>query len=225
MRRILCVILCVIFLVVPVQAVENEKLVALTFDDGPSGRFTRKLLAGLEAREVQATFLLCGYRIAQYPELTEQISNAGHEIGLHGYSHKPMQAMSVGEIVLELEKTMALLKTCEAVTFLRAPGGSNDRKIRIAAERMGLSLLFWSVDPQDWATRDVLAIERDVLENVRDGDVILLHDMTDSSVEAALSVVDQLKTRGFRFVTVSELAKARGIQPVPGREYAHFPKT
>jgi len=216
-------LLCIGLLCIPVRAAQPEKLVALTFDDGPSGRFTRKLLDGLESRGVQATFLLCGYRIVQYPQLTERIWQEGHEIGLHGYSHKPMQTMSTGDILQELKNTMALLPEQAAVAFLRAPGGASDRNIRMAAEQMGLSLLFWSVDPQDWATQNVLAIEREVLGNVRDGDVILLHDMTDSSVEAALAIVDQLRSRGFRFVTVSELARARGIQPVPGKEYACFP--
>ena len=74
-------------LCIPVQAAQPEKLVALTFDDGPSGKFTRNLLDGLKERDVKATFLLCGYRMEQYPELTARIFNEGHEIGLHGYSH------------------------------------------------------------------------------------------------------------------------------------------
>ena len=83
-------------------------------------------------------------------------------------------------------------------------------------------MLLWSVDPRDWATNDARAVEASVLETVRDGDVILLHDMTDSSVTAALSIMDKLQAQGFRFVTVSELAKARGITPEPGRRYAQF---
>ena len=94
MRRILSILLCLSLLVFPSARAEQAKYVALTFDDGPSGRFTRRLLAGLEERQVQATFLLCGYRMEIYPELTQKIFDDGHEIGLHGYSHKDMAKLS-----------------------------------------------------------------------------------------------------------------------------------
>ena len=200
-----------------------EKLVALTFDDGPSGRFTRRLLDGLKKENAKATFLLCGYRVEIYPELTERILAEGHEIGLHGYSHKPMEQMYLGEITGELEKTMALLPEGTQVRYLRAPGGAVSGQIRQAAEAAGLGLLLWSVDPRDWATEDTRAIEAAVLDSVRDGDVILLHDMTDSSVDAALSLLKKLRSQGFRFVTVSELAQSRGLPPEPGKVYASFP--
>lgn len=224
MRKILCLLLCFCLLSLPVEAAEDEKLVALTFDDGPSGRYTRKLLEGMEERGVKATFLLCGYRMEHYPDLVKQILAEGHEIGLHGYSHKPMEAMCVRDITEELEKTMALLPENYPVTFFRAPGGATGGCIRKAAEELGLSLLLWSVDPRDWATCDARTVETSVLETVRDGDVILLHDMTDSSVEAALVIMDELQAQGFRFVTVSELAQDRQIVPEPGQRYAHFRK-
>ena len=98
MRRIFAILLCCSLLAFPVRGAQQEKFVALTFDDGPSGRFTRKLLEGLEQRDAKATFFLCGYRIAQYPELTQRIADEGHEIGLHGYSHKNMGKMTAREV-------------------------------------------------------------------------------------------------------------------------------
>ena len=92
------------------------------------------------------------------------------------------------------------------------------------AEVRQLAILSWSVDPRDWATRDAAAIERAVLKNVRDGDIILLHDMTDSSVRASLHIVDALLEEGFAVVTVSEMARLRGIRPKPGQMYARFPR-
>lgn len=224
LKRFLCLLVCLSFLILPVRAAPAEKLVALTFDDGPSGRFTRRLLAGLEARGAKATFLLCGYRMELYPELVEKILAEGHEIGLHGYSHKPMECMGPVELREELEKTLALIPEREKVRFLRTPGGAANSRIREEAKKLGLSVLFWSVDPRDWATEDALAIETAVLDSVRDGDVILLHDMTDSSVEAALSILEKLQRQGFRFVTVSELAKSRNIGLTAGEVYAHFRK-
>jgi len=222
MRRVLCVFLCLCCLSIPAEAAEREKLVALTFDDGPSGRYTRALLDGMAQRDIKATFFLCGYRMEQYPDLVQKILASGHEIGLHGYSHKPMEAMCLQDIRKELEKTAKLLPESSPAVFLRPPGGACSRTVAAAAQEQGLALLLWSVDPRDWATNDARAVEASVLETVRDGDVILLHDMTDSSVKAALSIMDKLQAQGFRFVTVSELASTRGITPEPGRQYAYF---
>ena len=222
MKRFVALIICFCLLWVPVSAAENEKFVALSFDDGPSGKFTRKLLEGLEERGAKATFLLCGYRMEQYPELTERIIEEGHEIGLHGYSHRPMQDMCQRDTVQEIRKAMALLPEGCEVSFLRPPGGLCSECIQTVAKEFGLSILHWSVDPKDWAIHDAKAIEKAVIRRVRDGDVILLHDMSDSSVEAALKIVDELQEQGFRFVTASELARVRNITLVPGTKYTRF---
>ena len=222
MKRLLALALCLTLLCVPVKAAGQEKLLALTFDDGPSGRFTQELLRGLEERNVRATFLLCGYRMELYPKLTQQIYDAGHEIGLHGYTHDPMDQMTRKELDLENKKTMDLLPQGCQVRFLRPPGGQCNATTKTAAASLGLSLLCWSVDPRDWATSDASAIEAQVVYKVRDGDVILLHDMSDSSVKAALSIVDHLLAQGFRFVTVSQLAAAKGVTLTPGQMYCRF---
>jgi peptidoglycan/xylan/chitin deacetylase (PgdA/CDA1 family) len=223
LRRILSFILCVCLLGIPSARAEEEKYVALTFDDGPSGRFTRRLLEGLEQRNVKATFFLCGYRLAIYPDLAKQIHESGHEIGLHGYSHKDFATLSGQELRKELADTQKLLpEGCKAV-FLRPPGGSGSALVEQLAEKMELSLLLWSVDPRDWAVHDAAAVEAAVVSQVQDGDVILLHDLSDSSVDAALSIVDRLKKEGFRFVTVSRLASRKEITPQPGKVYKSFP--
>ena len=223
MRRILSIILCLGLLVFPSARADAPKYVALTFDDGPSGRFTRRLLTGLEERQVQATFLLCGYRMEIYPELTQKIFDDGHEIGLHGYSHKDMAKLSRKELLQEIRDTRALLpEGCEAV-FLRPPGGSGTPLLEKVAAQENLALLLWSVDPRDWAVHDASAVEAAVISQVRDGDVILLHDLSDSSVDAALAIIDRLHEDGFQFVTVSQLARLRGITPKPGTIYTAFP--
>ena len=223
MRRMIALILCFSLLPLRVEATQVDKYVALTFDDGPSGRYTRQLLEGLRERDAKATFLLCGYRIAQFPGLTEQIFREGHEIGYHGYSHSSMKAMSRRDIARELADTQALLPQGCKPKFLRPPGGEGGDSLRQVAEARQLAILSWSVDPRDWATRDALAVESSVLRTVRDGDIILLHDMTDSSVRAALEIVDRLKEQGFRFVTVSELAMLRDVAITPGSTYTCFP--
>ena len=223
MRRILAMILCLSLLAFPARGAEDEKYVALTFDDGPSGRFTRRLLDGLAERDAKATFFLCGYRIAQYPKETQRIFDEGHEIALHGYSHDCMTPMSRRQIAKELSDTKALLpEGCKAL-WLRPPGGCCSDGVRQVAEVTNLSILDWSVDPRDWATRDTAAVGRFVVERIQDGDVVLLHDMSDSSVDAALAIIDELQSQGFRFVTVSELVKIRDITVKPGKTYRKFP--
>lgn len=223
--RKLCLLLCLL-LVLPLGASAHEqpKYIALTFDDGPSGLHTRALLAGLAVRQAKATFFLCGYRAEQYPELTEQIWQEGHEIGIHGYSHKNMAPMSRRDIAAEISDTKALLPGKCPVRLLRPPGGCCSDAVDQVAGAMGLAVIGWSVDPRDWATQDTAAVGRSVLDRVQDGDIILMHDTSASSVSAALNIVDILSRRGFTFVTVSELARLREVRLIPGGNYRKFPQ-
>jgi len=223
MRRILPLLLSLFLLPLPVRSAEQTKYVALTFDDGPSGKYTRALLDGLYDRGAQATFLLCGYRMEQYPEITKRILEEGHEIGYHGFSHKSMKEMSRRAIAAELMDSQTLMpEGCKPV-FLRPPGGFCTDAVRQVAQARQLAILSWSVDPLDWATSDRAAIERKVLGKIQDGDIVLLHDMSESSVQAALDIVDVLLEQDFRFVTVSQLAKLRQVRLNPGQIYTSFP--
>ena len=222
MRRWMVFLLCLCLLWVPVRASTEEKLVALTFDDGPSGRFTRRLLEGLAQRDAKATFFLCGYRLEQYPRLAEAIVAEGHEVGVHGYSHRSMCALGEKALQKEIRDTLALLPTKD-IAFLRPPGGLCDQRIQNTVQDFGLSILHWSVDPQDWATDNRDLIVRRVVSQAKDGDVILLHDLSDSSVDAALRIVDALQKKGFRFVTASQLARSKGYLPSSGHIYTRFP--
>lgn len=220
MRRFFALVLC-LCMACPVYA-RAEKYVALTFDDGPSGRFTRALLEGLEERGVKATFLLCGYRLEQYPREAEQIFRAGHEIGLHGYSHACMADMDRKTLEREIRDDLALLPQGCSPVFLRPPGGKWSDTLLTVAKEQGLGILSWSVDPRDWASQDAAQICEAVVRTVQDGDVVLLHDMSDSSVEAALAIVDELKAQGFNFVTATQLARLKGVTIEPGGVYTRF---
>ncbi len=222
MRRFLSLVLCLLMLPLPARGKEVQ-YVALTFDDGPSGKYTRQLLDGLYDRGVKATFFLCGYRLKQYPDIAQRIFDEGHEIGCHGYSHKSMERMSRRDIAAEIMDTHALLPSGCRPRFLRPPGGIISDAVRQVAEVRNLPILTWSVDSKDWATKDAAAVEASVLQKVQDGDIVLLHDMSASSVQAALDIVDVLMEADFQLVTVSELAKLRGTRLKPGSEYKKFP--
>ncbi len=222
MRRFIALLLACTLLCPPVSASSDTKYIALTFDDGPSGRFTETLLDGLQQRGVHATFFLCGYRLEDYAALAQRIHSEGHEIGLHGYSHDSMADMSSGQIRKELEDTLALLPEGCEVGIMRPPGGASAAQVREVCADMGLSIITWSVDPRDWAVHCASDVEQSILEQAGDGDVILMHDMYDSSVEAALHIVDALSAQGYEFVTVSQLARIRSTQLEPGSIYSCF---
>ncbi len=220
MRRFLSFFFFLIVLCVPVEA--TSPAVALTFDDGPSGRFTERLLDGLQERQVNATFFLCGYRLEQYPNLAKRMVDEGHEIGLHGYTHHDMASMGQAQLSQELSDTMALLPDNANIHLLRPPGGKTTDRVAQAAANCGVAIITWSVDPKDWATKDSQTVTKAVVDRAQDGDIILLHDMSDSSVDAALAIVDLLRQQGYTFCTVSQLALRQGKELSPGSCYSRL---
>lgn len=181
----------------------EKKKIALTFDDGPSG-CTGRLLNGLRKRNVKATFFVLGQKVEENLELTKKISEDGHQIGNHTYSHAKLDTLSIAEAKRELEKTShAIFKaTGKFPEYMRPPYGVCPEKLE---DSVDMILVRWSVDPQDWNTQNADEIVRKVVTKAEENDIILLHDCYDSSVDAALGIVDALKEENFEFVTVDEL--------------------
>ena len=217
LRKLLCALLAAALLAGPVRA---APCVALTFDDGPSGDNTLALMALLEEKQVRATFFLCGYRIEAYPALSGALRAAGHELGVHGYSHDCFDAVDPAQLRDEIARTAALLGGTPAL--LRPPCGAWNAQVREAAREAGLSVILWSVDPEDWRCRDPAEIARRVCERASDGSVILLHDLYPDTVEAAGRIIDRLRAEGYEFRTVSELAEQTGAELRPGEVFSGF---
>ncbi len=201
----------------------QRKLVALTFDDGPHPDYTGPLLDGLKERGVRATFFLVGTQIQYAPELVPRMAREGHQIGVHTYSHVSMTGLEQEEFRLQVEGTRRLIYSMlgERELWLRPPYGILDENAQSWADG---PVILWSVDPEDWKDDKVKRIKEHLVAHVRDGDIILMHDIYPSSVEAALAAVDELKERGFCFVTVAELMEYRGIAPESGRIYKRIEK-
>jgi len=199
----------------------DPPLVALTFDDGPRSSTTGPLLDGLALREVPATFFLVGSRIPGNEDLVRRMAAEGHQIGIHTYDHVELKGLSRRDFDLQVGKTRALIASLagEGNYWLRPPYGLLDKN---AESWCGGPVILWSVDPEDWKDLDADRVTQRILENVEDGDVILLHDIYPTSVEAALRVVDTLHEKGFLFVTVSELARQKGIELENGKVYRGF---
>lgn len=195
------------------------KYISITFDDGPSGNITKRLLEGLEERGVKATFFICGYRIKSFPAYPQMILDGGHEIGLHTVNHATLTKLDKDGIRRELEGMLGQLPEGYQVRLMRPPGGSYNSTVKAVCLDMGLSIIMWSVDPQDWATNDVDTIVSRILRGVSEGSIILMHDLKSSSVTAALKAIDKLQALGYEFVTVSELAQIMGKTLEPGQVY------
>jgi len=201
----------------------QQKLVALTFDDGPHPDYTGPLLDGLKERGIRATFFLVGTQIQYAPELVPRMAREGHQIGVHTYSHVSVTGLEQEEFSLQVEGARRLIYSLlgERELWLRPPYGILDENTQSWADG---PIILWSVDPEDWKDDKVQRITDHLVSHVRDGDIILMHDIYPSSVEAALAAADELQKQGFRFVTVAELMEARGVTPRSGQVYKRIQK-
>jgi len=202
-----------------VEIPSEPPLVAITFDDGPHISNTRRLLDGLAAREIPATFFLVGERLAGNEALVRDMAAQGHQIGIHTWDHIMLdEDVSPQEFIRQTTQTRQALEHIlgEGDYWLRPPYGIITPQLQRLEEG---PLIIWSVDPEDWKDRDKARIVSFVLDRVRDGDIILMHDMFDVSVDAALEICDALLERGYCFVTVEQLMELRGEEPMAGRRY------
>lgn len=202
-----------------VEVPSQTPLVALTFDDGPHITNTRRLLDGLAAREIPATFFLVGDRLAGNEALVREMSIQGHQIGVHTWDHIMLdETVSSEEYVWQMTQSRQALEHIlgSGEYWLRPPYGIMTPELQKLEEG---PLIIWSVDPEDWKDRDKKRIVDFVLSRVQDGDIILMHDMFDASVDAALEIADALLDRGYCFVTVEQLMDLRGVTPEAGKRY------
>ena len=223
--RLLAVCLATACLAGPSRAqVPGPRFAALTFDDGPSGPLSRKLLAVLDRHGVSATFFFCGYRVAQYPEEAAAAAQAGHELGIHGYSHDYLHKKDRQAVLNELEQTAQVIAGAagQAPRLFRPPGGLSGNTVQAACQELGLPIVLWSVDPEDWRCQDPDTITRRVLSQVKNGSIILMHELSESSVAAADAILERLQSDGYHFLTVSQLAAADASRLLPGQSYSCF---
>lgn len=179
--------------------------VALTFDDGPSSEYTPLLLDGLRERNVKASFFVIGSNIEKEggEEIIRRIYEEGHLIGNHTWHHVDLSDLSTEDAWKELEMTDSLIKaiTGEETALVRPPFGEFPRSM----EEPDKLYVKWTVDSRDWVTKDTQEIVRKVVTDTEENDIILMHDCYETSVEAALQIIDTLSERGYEFVTVDRL--------------------
>ncbi|MGW7568441.1 polysaccharide deacetylase family protein [Streptomyces tendae] len=193
----------------------HTKCIALTFDAGPSENSAR-LLDILKEKQVPATFFLLGKRhIDTYPELVRRMSDEGHEVASHTWTHKILTDADPDEIRDELERPNKEIErlTGKRPTLMRPPQGRTDDTVHDICRELGLAEVLWSVTAKDYKTNDSdLITERVLDQSSRDG-IILLHDIYDGTVPAVPGIIDALKKRGYVFVTVPQLMAPGKAEP------------
>lgn len=188
-------------------------VVALTFDDGPRRKTTQALLDGLARRGVSVTFFLIGLKVPGNEDLILRMEEEGHQVGIHAQNHEMiLSPEAAAREVDSLRETLAGLLGRRDF-MVRPPYGKTTAQARAA---VGAPIILWSVDPEDWRDGDVDRIVAGVVEHVQDGDIILLHDLYSSTVDAAVQIVDALLNKGYCFVTVEQLLEWNGITPQKG---------
>ena len=199
-----------------IQLPETPGTVALTFDDGPRPDTTTRLLDELALREIPATFFLVGERIGENEDLIRRMAREGHQIGVHSYSHRPLTGLKHEEFQQEVDQTRTLLTDLlgEGEYWLRPPYGFTDPSVQ---EWAGSPVILWSLDSLDWKDQNSRRIVQDVLSKVKDGDIILFHDIYPTTVDAVAEIANTLQQQGWCFATVEQLLADRGIEPKNGQ--------
>ena len=205
-----------------------DHYVALTFDDGPTGGssgLTVRLLNGLKERGAHATFFMCGYRIKDFHTHMERYLAEGHELANHTMDHPGVLTKKAYDTIVEqIDSNSTLIESyCgEKPTLFRPVGGAINDDVKKAAKETGLPIINWSVDTLDWKYRDAARIKSVIVNEAKDGDIVLMHDLRDCTLEGVLGAIDALQDEGYAFVTVSELARVKGVSLEPGEVYTNL---
>lgn len=190
---------------------QDKKLIAFTFDDGPSETNTNYLLDNLDKYDAKVTFFVLGSRVDSNKETIKRAYLEGNDIGSHTYNHQNLNLLSDVALIDEVKKTNEAIKEVigTSPTLLRPPYGNlTDHGKELA----NMSIILWNIDPLDWKYKDKNRVANEIIEHAHDGAIILVHDIYKSSVEGALLAMEELQKQGYAFVTINEMAQLRGIE-------------
>ncbi|MFJ5766530.1 polysaccharide deacetylase family protein [Lysinibacillus sp. NPDC093210] len=185
----------------------DGKYIALTFDDGPSSKVTPRVLQTLKQHDAKATFFMLGNRVEMYPNIAAQVAAEGHEIANHTFSHPNLKKLTQKEMIEEIDKTNNIIEMATGITstLFRPPYGVYNQDILNYTTSNNYTTILWSVDSLDWKSRNPTTIKKEILSNVTNRSVVLMHDIHTATAEALPELLMSLKKEGYEFVTVSEL--------------------
>ena len=204
----------------------TERVIALTFDDGPKPGMTEPLLEMLTNAHVTATFFVIGRHVMEYPELTRRITDAGMEIANHSYTHRNLTTLSSDEVAREMLETQAALMsvTGKMPRFMRPPGGNWNAGVAQVVRAWGLTPCMWTVDVYGSEVLGAQQVANAVLREVRPGSIILMHNGKASTLQALPTILRELKARGYTFATVEALALRRSAAQQAGAMPGQIPR-
>lgn len=190
----------------------SQKVIALTFDDGPSPKFTPQVLKLLKQYDAHATFFQIGYRMQRYPQIVQQVVQAGHELGNHSMTHQYENKTGARIMCSDIEKAESIIQRYQPnhIKLFRPPGGYIDNALLKDVQRLDYKVVLWSYhqDTKDWSKPGAKMIANHIIQHARSGDIVLLHDGggdREQTIQALKSILPALKQQGYQFVSVSEL--------------------
>lgn len=199
---------------------KNKKAICLTYDDGPAIH-TDEIMNILKKYNSSATFFMVGSRIPVYKNIVDKMSKLGFQMANHTYSHPWLANMSSKDIKNQVKKCNENIKKYgnQNASVIRTPGGQINEKIK---SNVGMPIILWSIDTRDWATRNATNTYNVVVSNVHDGDIVLMHDLHESTKFASKKIIPKLVKKGFQLITVEEMAMLKGVKLKEGRVYFSF---
>ncbi|MCL2383716.1 MAG: polysaccharide deacetylase family protein [Oscillospiraceae bacterium] len=201
-----------------IETLRNQRVMLITFDDGPAGDTTSRLLDELAKRDIRVTFFVLGTKLNYYADIAVRAHREGHTVSSHGYSHREFTTLSDEEILYEVSKTNILLYNLLGVQnrFIRAPYGSSNPHIR---ELVNMPFIFWNVDTLDWRYRYDDVVYQNIMYGAQDGAILLLHDLYETTVDGVLRAIDSLLSQGYVLISLEEAEALGYIDPNSYRIY------
>ena len=200
---------------------EGKKIVALTFDDGPAHSKTETLLTEFEKRNIRASFFVLGELALKQPDIVKKAYDAGHTIGSHTYDHKNLKKIDDEQLAYEVNHTNEILKEIIGtdIKYIRPPYGGYNSDI---LNKVDMSFILWSVDTLDWKLKDADKIADYMINNIEDGDIVLLHDIHAETIDGVIKAVDLMLAEGYAFVSLEELISYKEIDIQTHKAYRFF---
>lgn len=195
----------------------NKPMIAITYDDGPS-KYTDAILDVLKENNSSATFFVLGSRVNSHKDVLNKMIEEGNQIGNHSYNHKKLTALSDEELYEQIKGTDELVYSATGYTptVVRPPYGASDAKLN---KKIAKPIIKWSIDTRDWENKNSKTITNEILSKVKDGDIILMHDLYDSTLTASKTVIPKLVENGFQLVTIDEMFEYKDIKLTSGEQY------
>ncbi len=193
-------------------------MIAFSFDDGPAAASSDRILDVLEKYHCHATYFYIGDRVLTYRSRVLRAQALGCEIANHSYTHPNLKRLSEDKIRAEIENCNKVLHDVTGLNqfIVRCPGGNANTLVK---NTVNAPIFYWSVDTEDWKSRDCQSIVNRVIGKVRDGDIVLMHEIYNSTADAVEIIIPKLIEQGYQIVSVSELMKVKGISMTTGVVY------